>query len=164
MRIIIWTILWLLRLPPLRRTNNAQSWALCAAEHSAYLFVNLGTEVILNIRFKPLETCPYTLDAVLRYDLPPNYNNTPINYTSATCNSTIDCGGEVIRCVNPTQPISCFVFAVSIRAVRERKIWAGDRRLWVSPQRFPRADLSYSSWTVCVLKADAGGSHFAVPP
>ena len=93
------------------------------------LFVNLGTEVILNVRLKPLETCPYTLDAVLRYDLPPNYNNTPINYTSATCNSTIDCGGEVFKCVNPTQPISCFVFAASICAVRKRKIWAGDRRL-----------------------------------
>ena len=79
------------------------------------LFVNSGTEVILNIRFKPLETCPYTLDAVLRYELPQNYDNTPINYTSAKCNSTIDCGGEVFKCVNPTRPIPASFSQTRIR-------------------------------------------------
>jgi hypothetical protein len=98
MRIIIWTILALVLSSTgsvAQTTLNAGHYVLQNTPHD--LFVNLGTEVILNVRFKPLDSCPYTLDAVLRYDLPPNYNNTPINYTSATCNSTIDCGGEVFE-------------------------------------------------------------------
>jgi hypothetical protein len=122
MRIIIWTILALVLSSPVsvaQTTLKAGHYVLRNTPHD--LFVNLGTQVILNIRFKPLETCPYTLDAVLRYDLPPNYNNTPINYTSATCNSTIDCGGEVFKCVNPTQPIpASFSQTVSAQFVNVR--------------------------------------------
>jgi hypothetical protein len=122
MRIIIWTILALVlssTVSVAQTTLNAGHYVLRNTPHD--LFVSLGTEVILNVRFKPLETCPYTLDAVLRYDLPPNYNNTPINYTSATCNSTIDCGGEVFRCVNPTQPIpASFSQPVSAQFVNVR--------------------------------------------
>ena len=122
MRIIIWTILALVlssTVSVAQTTLNAGHYVLRNTPHD--LFVNLGTEVILNVRFKPLETCPYTLDAVLRYDLPPNYNNTPINYTSATCNSIIDCGGEVFKCVNPTQPIpASFSQPVSAQFVNVR--------------------------------------------
>ena len=122
MRIIIWTILALVLSSPVsvaQTTLKAGHYVLRNTPHD--LFVNLGTEVILNVRFKPLETCPNTLDAVLRYDLPPNYNNTPINYTSATCNSIIDCGGEVFKCVNPTQPIpASFSQPVSAQFVNVR--------------------------------------------
>jgi hypothetical protein len=108
MHIIIWTILALVlssTVSVAQTTLKAGHYVLRNTPHD--LFVNCpgGTEVILNVRSKPLATCPNTLHTVLRYDLPPNYNNTPINYTSATCNSTIDCGEEVFKCVNPTQPI-----------------------------------------------------------
>lgn len=163
MRIIIWTILALVLSSTgsvAQTTLNAGHYVLQNTPHD--LFVNLGTEVILNVRFKPLESCPYTLDAVLRYDLPPNYNNTPINYTSATCNSTIDCGGEVFKCVNPTQPIpASFSQPVSAQFVNVRSgPVTGDFEFTFNV--FPEPTCSNSSWAVCVLKADARGS--ALPP
>ena len=155
MRIIIWTILALVASSPdsvAQTALKAGHYVLRNTPHD--LFVNLGTEVILNIRFKPLETCPYTLDAVLRYELPQNYDNTPINYTSAKCNSTIDCGGEVFKCVNPTQPIpASFSQSVSAQFVNVRSgPVTGDFEFTFNV--FPEP--------TCVQKADAGGS--ALPP
>ena len=59
MRIIIWTILALVLSSTgsvAQTTLNAGHYVLRNTPHD--LFVNLGTEVILNVRFKPLKSCP----------------------------------------------------------------------------------------------------------
>jgi len=108
MRIIIWTITALAfssAVSSAQTTLKGGHYVLRNTPHDLFVDVVSGTEAILNVRVKPFANCSGTLDNMLRYDLPANYNNTPINYTSATCNSIVYCGGIAFRCTNPTSPI-----------------------------------------------------------
>ena len=78
-----------------------------------------GTTVTVNFRFKPIRACEDTLDSVLVYQLPPDYNSAPINEVSATCNKTIRCGGMEFRCIGAKQP-----YPMTFRSVPSRNIKA----------------------------------------
>jgi hypothetical protein len=78
----------------------------------------LGTAVTVNFRFKPIRTCTDTLDSVLKYQLPPGYNETPINEVAATCNKTIRCGGIEVKCVGANRPYPMPFQRVPLREIK----------------------------------------------
>lgn len=84
----------------------AGRYVLPITQHDLYVSAPgpLGTTVTVNFRFKPIGSCTDTLDSVLEYQLPPGYNDTPINEVRATCNKTIQCGGIEFKCVGARQP------------------------------------------------------------
>jgi hypothetical protein len=84
----------------------AGRYVLPITQHDLYVSVQgpLGTTVIVNFRFKPIGSCTDTLDSVLEYRLPPDYNQTPINELKTTCNKTIQCSGIEFKCVGVKGP------------------------------------------------------------
>ena len=99
----------------------AGRYVLPITQHDLYVSAPgpLGTTVTVNFRFKPIGSCTGTLDTVLEYQLPPSYNDTPINEVKATCNKTIRCSGIEFKCVGARQP-----YPMSFRHVPEREIKA----------------------------------------
>ena len=77
----------------------AGRYVLPITQHDLYVSAPgpLGTTVTVNFRFKPIGSCTDTLDSVLEYQLPPGYNDAPINEVRATCNKTIQCSGIQVR-------------------------------------------------------------------
>ena len=87
----------------------AGRYVLPITQHDLYVSApgSLGTTVTVNFRFKPIGSCSDTLDGILEYQLPPGYNDTPINEVKATCNKTILCGGVEFRCVGAERHTQC---------------------------------------------------------
>ena len=79
-----------------------------------------GTTVTVNFRFKPTVSCNDTLDTFMEYQLPPGYNETPINEIKATCNKTIQCGGIEFQCVGARQPYPMSFQHVPLREIKAR--------------------------------------------
>jgi hypothetical protein len=79
----------------------------------------LGTTVTVNFRFKPIASCTDTLDSILEYQLPPGYNDAPINEVKATCKKTIQCSGIEFKCVGAKSP-----YPMSFQHVPSREIKA----------------------------------------
>ena len=94
-------------------TFLAGRYVLPITQHDLYVSAPgpLGTTVTVNFRFKPIGSCTDTLDSVLEYQLPPGYNDTPINEVKATCDKTIQCSGIEFKCVGARQP-----YPISTRA------------------------------------------------
>ena len=107
----------------LNRATGFFGGALCAANHPAWILDAsapgpLGTTVTVNFRFKPIGSCTDTLDSVLEYQLPPVYNDTPINEVKATCNKTIKCSGIEFKCVGAKQPYPMSFQHVPLREIK----------------------------------------------
>ena len=100
----------------------AGRYVLPITQHDLYVSAPgpLGTTVTVNFRFKPMGSCTDTLDSVFEYQLPPGYNDTPIDEVKATCNKTIQCGGIQFKCVGARQP-----YPMSFQHVPQREIKAG---------------------------------------
>jgi len=81
-------------------------YVLPITQHDIYVSAPgpLGTTVTVNFRFKPIGSCNDTLDSTLEYQLPPGYDETPINEVKATCNKTIQCSGIEFKCVGAGRP------------------------------------------------------------
>jgi hypothetical protein len=124
MRMIAWAVL-IIMLSSM--SSNAQPlflagrYVLPITQHDLYVSDAgpLGTTVTVHFRFKPIESCTDTLDSVLEYQLPPDYNNKPINEINATCNKTIQCSGIEFKCVGADRP-----YPMSFRHVPLREIKA----------------------------------------
>ena len=99
----------------------AGRYVLPITQHDLYVSAPgpLGTTVTVNFRFKPIGSCTNTLDSVFEYQLPPGYNDTPINEVKATCNKTIQCSGIEFKCVGARQP-----YPMSFQHVPQREIKA----------------------------------------
>jgi hypothetical protein len=99
----------------------AGRYVLPITQHDLYVSAPgpLGTTVTVNFRFKPVESCTDTLDSVLEYQLPPAYNDTPINEVKATCDKAIQCTGIEFKCVGAKRP-----YPMSFRHVPQREIRA----------------------------------------
>src|SRR6476620_5247342 len=101
-----------------------------------------GTTVTVNFRFKPIESCTDTLDSVLEYQLPPDYNDTPINEVKATCNKTIRCSGIEFKCVGAKSPYPMSFQHVPLREIKARGgSFSGTYRYVSSSIARPRAAL-----------------------
>ena len=98
----------------------AGRYVLPITQHDLYVSAPgpLGTTVTVNFRFKPIESCTDTLDGVLEYQLPPGYNETPINEAKASCNKTIQCGGIEFKCVGVRQPYPMSFQHVPLREIK----------------------------------------------
>jgi hypothetical protein len=81
-------------------------YVLPITQHDIYVSAPgpLGTTVTVNFRFKPIKSCNDTLDSTLEYQLPPDYDESPINEVKATCNKTIQCSGIQFKCVGAGRP------------------------------------------------------------
>ena len=81
-------------------------YVLPITQHDIYVSAPgpLGTTVTVNFRFKPIGSCIDTLDSTLEYQLPPGYDETPINEVKAICNKTIQCSGIEFKCVGARRP------------------------------------------------------------
>jgi hypothetical protein len=120
-------IAWAVLIIALSSTSTAQPvflagrYVLPITQHDLYVSAPgpLGTTVTVNFRFKPIEGCTDTLDGILEYQLPPGYDDTPINEVKATCNKTVLCGGIEFKCVGAKQP-----YPMSFRHVPLREIKA----------------------------------------
>ena len=120
---IVWTILTI----ALSSTSStaqpvflAGRYVLPITQHDLYVSAPgpLGTTVTVNFRFKPIGSCTDTLDSVLEYQLPPGYNDTPINEVKATCNKTIQCSGIEFKCVGAKQPYPMSFQHVPLREIK----------------------------------------------
>src|SRR3954454_2344364 len=109
----MWIILWAVLATVVCATSAtaqpvlvAGRYVLPITQHDLYVSAPgpLGTTVTVNFRFKPIGSCTNTLDSVFEYQLPPGYNDTPINEVKATCNKTIQCSGIEFKCVGARQP------------------------------------------------------------
>jgi hypothetical protein len=98
----------------------AGRYVLPITQHDLYVSAPgpLGTIVTVNFRFKPIGNCGDTLDSVLEYQLPPGYNDTPINEVSATCNKSVQCGGIEIKCVGVKRPYPMSFQSVPLRDIK----------------------------------------------
>ena len=108
MHIILRAIFSILVFHFLNSTTRSFGGALCAADHPArYICIRPRTswnDCDRRLRFKPIGSCNDTLDSTLEYQLPPGYDETPINEVEATCNKTIQCSGIEFKCVGATRP------------------------------------------------------------
>ena len=98
----------------------AGRYVLPITQHDLYVSApgSLGTTVTVNFRFKPIGSCTDTLDSVLEYQLPPGYNDTPINEVRATCNKTIQCSGIEFKCVGAKSPYPMSFQHVPLREIK----------------------------------------------
>ncbi|MBR1285633.1 hypothetical protein JQ597_26630 [Bradyrhizobium sp. AUGA SZCCT0177] len=147
MRTIIWAILtitWSVTSATAQPVFLAGRYVLPVTQHDLYVSApgRLGTTVTVNFRFKPMRTCTDTLDSVFQYQLPPGYNDTPINEVGATCNKSIRCSGIEFKCVGAKQPYAMSFELVPLREIKARgKSFSGTYR-YVSEQiARPRAAL-----------------------
>jgi hypothetical protein len=99
-------------------------YALPITRHDLYVSAPgpLGTTVIVNFPFKPIANRIDTLDSFLEYQLPPGYNEEPINEMKATCDKSAQCGGIQIKCVGVGRP-----YPMSFRRVPLREIKASGK-------------------------------------
>ena len=119
-------------------------YVLPITQHDIYVSAPgpLGTTVTVNFRFKPIGSCTDTLDSVLEYQLPPGYNDTPINEVRATCNKTIQCSGIEFKCVGARQPYPMSFQHVPLREIKARGAsFSGTYRYVSSSIARPRAAL-----------------------
>ena len=95
-------------------------YVLPITQHDIYVSAPgpLGTTVTVNFRFKPIGSCNDTLDSTLEYQLPPGYDETPINEVKATCNKTIQCSGIEFKCVGARQPYPMSFQHVPLREIK----------------------------------------------
>ena len=123
MHMIVWAILTVF----LSSTSStaqpaflAGRYVLPITQHDLYVSAPgpLGTTVTVNFRFKPIGSCTDTLDSVLEYQLPPGYNDTPINEVKATCDKTIQCSGIEFKCVGARQPYPMPFQHVPLREIK----------------------------------------------
>jgi hypothetical protein len=123
MHVIVWAILTIL-LSSTPSTAQpaflAGRYVLPITQHDLYVSAPgpLGTTVTVTFRFKPIKSCTDTLDGVLEYQLPPGYNDTPINEAKATCNKTIQCSGVEFKCVGAKQPYPMSFQHVPLREIK----------------------------------------------
>jgi hypothetical protein len=87
-------------------TLKGGDYVLAGTPHHLYVVDPGGTSIRVYITLRGGSQCTGELPNILQYQLPPNYKNTPINYSSGTCNGTIQCRGLTIRCVNPDPTIA----------------------------------------------------------
>lgn len=142
MRTIIWVILTIV----LSSTSStaqpsflAGRYVLPITQHDLYVSAPgpLGTAVTVNFRFKPIRSCTDTLDSALEYQLPPGYNDTPINEVNATCNKTIRCSGIEFKCVGASRPYPMSFQLVPLREIKASgESFSGTYR-YVSPSIAP---------------------------
>ena len=127
MHVIVWTVLTIV----LASTSStaqpvflAGRYVLPITQHDLYVSAPgpLGTTVTVNFRFKPIESCTDTLDSVLEYQLPPGYNDKPIDEIKATCSKNIQCSGIEFKCVGAKRP-----YPMSFQHVPLREIKASGR-------------------------------------
>ena len=123
MHMIVWTIFAIvLSFSP----STAQSvflagrYVLPITQHDLYVSAPgpHGTTVTVNFRFKPIGSCTDTLDTVFEYQLPPGYNDIPINEVKVTCNKTIQCSGIEFKCVGAKQPYPMSFQHVPLREIK----------------------------------------------
>jgi hypothetical protein len=123
MHMIVWAALTI----ALSSTSSAAQpvflagrYVLPITQHDLYVSAPgpLGTTVTVNFRFKPIESCTGTLDSILEYQLPPGYDDQPINEIKATCNKTIQCSGIEFKCVGAKQPYPMSFQHVPLREIK----------------------------------------------
>jgi hypothetical protein len=147
MRMIVWSVLTIV-MSSISSTAQpvflAGRYVLPITQHDLYVSASgpLGTTFTVHFRFKPIQSCTDTLDSVLEYQLPPDYNNKPIDEINATCNKTIQCSGIEFKCVGAERP-----YPMSFRHVPLREIkvsgasFSGTYRYVSSSIARPRAGL-----------------------
>ena len=123
MHVIVWTVLTIV----LASTSStaqpvflAGRYVLPITQHDLYVSAPgpLGTTVTVNFRFKPIESCTDTLDSVLEYQLPPGYNDKPIDEIKATCSKNIQCSGIEFKCVGAKRPYPMSFQHVPLREIK----------------------------------------------
>ena len=124
MHMLVWTIFAIVLFSASSTAQPvflAGRYVLPITQHDLYVSAPgpLGTTVTVNFRFKPIRSCTDTLDSVFEYQLPPGYNDTPINEVKATCNKTIECSGVKFTCVGARRP-----YPMSFQHVPSREIKA----------------------------------------
>ena len=138
MHIVVWAILTIV----LSSTSStaqpvflAGRYVLPVTQHDLYVSAPgpLGRVVTVNFRFKPVRTCTDTLDSVLEYQLPPDYNETPISEITATCNKTIKCGGIEYKCAGATRPYPMSFQLVPVREIKASGASFTGTYMYVSP-------------------------------
>jgi hypothetical protein len=123
MHVIVWAILTIVLSS---KPSTAQPvflegrYVLPITQHDLYVSAPRppGTTVTVNFRFKPIGSCTDTLDGILEYQLPSDYNHTPIEETKATCDKTIRCGSIEFKCVGAKRPYPMSFQHVPLREIK----------------------------------------------
>ena len=143
---VVWailTIVWSSTTSTAQPVFLAGRYVLPITQHDLYVSAPgpLGTTVTVNFRFKPIGTCTDTLESVLEYQLPPGYNDTPINEAKATCNKAIQCSGIEFKCVGVRRPYPMSFQHVPLREIKASGSFSGTYRYVSSSIARPRAAL-----------------------